>query len=72
MSFAFTSFIIFDKEAPQNNPYLAVSNKLIHEYNRSNLNPKSQTSIPIIMEILKRQERLNHIENVAIKAFKRA
>lgn len=60
-----------DKEQPSNNAYLVVSNKLIHEYNRSNLNPKSLTSIPIIIEILKRQERVHHIENEEIKAFQK-
>jgi hypothetical protein len=60
-----------EKEAnKKNNAFLSVSNKLIAEYSRSNSNASSPTSIPLIINILTQQGRLNHITNQAIKDFK--
>jgi hypothetical protein len=60
------------KEAnKKDNAFLAVSHKLIAEYNRSNFNASSPTSIPLIINILTQQGRLNHITNQAIKDFQK-
>jgi hypothetical protein len=50
--------------------HLAVSKKLLVEYYRSAISAKSNTSIPVIIDVLTRQGRLNSISNQQIKDFK--
>ena len=59
----------YNENTPDDNAFLVVSNKLIAEYIRSNYNAVSSTSIPLIINILTQQGRLNHITNQAIKDF---
>lgn len=63
--------LFYNENAPNDNAFLAVSHKLIAEYNRSNFNANSPTSIPLIINILTQQGRLNHITNQAIKDFQK-
>jgi hypothetical protein len=63
--------LFYNENAPNDNAFLAVSHKLIAEYNRSNFNASSPTSIPLIINILTQQGRLNHITNQAIKDFQK-
>ncbi len=52
-----------------NYAHLVVSKKLLEEYNRSALNAKSNTSIPIIIDKLSREGRLIIVSNKQIKDF---
>ena len=65
-------WLVKKHENEEDNAYLAVSPKLIAEYNRSNIHPKSQTAIPILVTKLQRDGRLNFISNQDIKTFKAA
>ncbi len=60
-------FSLDDKENCAN---LAVSKKLLGEYFRTSRNAFSPTSIPIIIDKLTREGRLNMITNAEIKQFK--
>lgn len=51
------------------NAHLVVSNKLLHEYSRSNQNIKDGQNIILIIGRLQRQGRLIKIDNQAIKDF---
>jgi hypothetical protein len=52
-----------------NDAYLLVSKKLEQEYVGSSQHAKSFTSIPYIIEILRRQERLREFTNNEIEDF---
>jgi hypothetical protein len=58
-------------EVKEDNAFLTVSQKLIGEYNRSNIHPKSLNAIPILVTKLQREGRLNFIDNQTIKDFKK-
>ena len=60
-----------DRQYPDNNAYLVVSNKLLGEYSSSSALSPSNTSMPVIIDMLTREGRLNKISNNMIKAFKR-
>jgi hypothetical protein len=60
-----------DEENKEECGFLAVSHKLIGEYNRSNIHPNSLTAIPILVTKLQREGRLTFIDNQAIKDFKK-
>ena len=66
------TFDVEDVENKDNYAHLVVSSKLLTEYNRSATNAKSDTSIPLIIDILTRQGRLVNISNQQIKDFKAA
>jgi hypothetical protein len=52
------------------NPHLAVSQKLINEYNRSSSHAGGTTNIAVLVNHLLSQGRLHKISNEEIKAFK--
>jgi hypothetical protein len=56
-------------EEPEKDAYLVVSKKLEEEYIGSSQHALSTTSIPYIVEILRRQDRLNFFEKTEIDAF---
>ncbi|MDR2149100.1 MAG: hypothetical protein LBE91_21885 [Tannerella sp.] len=58
-----------DIENKDNYAHLVVSKKLLGEYNRSAMNAISDTSIPLIINKLLSQGRLNIISNQDIKNF---
>ena len=60
----------FSADNKENCAHLAVSKKLIGEYLRTSKAASSPTSIPIIIDKLTREGRLNMISNSAIKQFK--
>lgn len=70
---AFVKWLFIDdkSEEGKNRAYLAVSHKLIAEYNSSNSGSKQQTSIFVLMNKLTREGRLVFISNDQIKAFKK-
>lgn len=51
--------------------HLVVSNKLLAEYHKSSRNATSSSSIPVIIDILTRQNRLIKISNEEIKNFRK-
>jgi hypothetical protein len=59
-------------ENKDNYAHLVVSKKLLVEYYRSAMNASSNTSIPVIIDRLTREDRLNNISNQDIKDFKTA
>ncbi len=61
----------YDEKQTSENAYLAVSLKLIHEYNRSNREVFANTAIPLIIAKLQRENRLHKIENQEIKDFQK-
>ena len=65
-------WLVKKHENEEDDAYLVVSQKLIGEYDRSNINPSSQTAIPILVTKLLRDGRLNQISNQDIKTFKAA
>ena len=58
-----------DIENKDNYAHLVVSKKLIGEYYRSAMGASSDTSIPVIIDRLTRQGRLNCISNQDIRDF---
>lgn len=60
-------WIVKFEEGSENNAVLVISNKLLKEYYDSNRNASSPTSIPIIIAILTRQDRLNKKSNKELK-----
>lgn len=63
--------IAFDKENPEQNAYLVVSQKLLMEYMRSNQNASKGTNIVVIIGQLTKQGRLIKISNKQIKDFQK-
>ena len=63
------NFDVEDIENKDNYAHLVVSKKLLVEYIRSNMNTFGGTSIPVIIDVLTRQGRLNTIFNDEIKDF---
>ncbi len=55
----------------ENNAFLAVSNKLLVEYGRSNREVSLGTNIHVIISKLTKEGRLNFITNQQIKDFKK-
>ena len=58
-----------DIENKDNYAHLVVSKKLLVEYHRSAMTASSDTSIPLIIDKLQRQGRLNNISNQDIRDF---
>lgn len=61
--------IRYDESDTSSNAVLVICNKLLNEYGRTSSLSKSPTNIWVIVDILKRQGRLNHIKNSDIKEF---
>ena len=61
--------ILFNKN--ENDAYFVVSNALIKEYISSSQNCEIPTSIPVIVDKLTREDRLNKISNGDIKKFQK-
>ena len=59
------------ESSSQNNAYLAVSNKLLAEYNRSTMNSSTDTCIGVIINTLISQGRLTVITNDQIEEFQK-
>lgn len=59
----------YDERDMSGNAVLIVCNKLLVEYGRTSSLSKSPTNIWVIVDMLKRQGRLNHIKNSDIKEF---
>lgn len=62
----------YDEKRKNNNAYLAVSKKLLGEYDRSLRNAHSSShNFVVIIAHYKRNDRFNSIDNESIKTFKR-
>ncbi len=65
------SWLLNNHEDESQKAYLAVSQKLISEYNASNRGAYGDTNIAVMIGTLQKQGRLNPISNREIKDFQR-